>query len=625
YAMAVAMTLLGPSYLAGRLTAVFFSLLAIVGLYAWVRRAFDQPTALMAAAGLAVGFWGVMAARQSLRSITLPALFVGAIYFYWKGINNQQSTVNKKKLTIDNYQLPIVNFLSAGVLLGLSFYTYIPARGMWVLFLAVAGYVVVVTKEKWRQVWGGTAVTLVIALLVALPLLLFLRAHPELEVRIDELSVPLTALRNGDFSLLLANTKRSLQLFTVMGDPTWRYNLAGKPFLPPLMGALFYGGVGLALWWTIRPFFKNRTPVHLKYGVASFTALGWLLVGMAPVFVTGPELSMTQAIGMQPVLYLFPAILLGAIVHWVNQLQFTNGRVAQMKPYLWVVPLLLFGGTAVMTSRDYFDTWANEPEVRVQYESTMTAAINMINEQPVADAAISTITPGVYHSPALANMTLTENKNLRWFDGRYSLLLPQSAESLVVFPGFASLHPALLPYFETAVLESEMPLRETDRDRPLQVYRWQVSEVLASWEAQFARVEGGTAVTFGEAVKLIGYDLQTAVVAPGASVRLVTMWQIKQPIFVETRLFTHVLGPDGVPFAQKDQLDVPPENWQAGDLFLQLHEFVVPRETAVGTYPISIGAYTCPDTCENGQRFPILVDGEIIGDALTITTIEISE
>ncbi|MCP5100658.1 MAG: hypothetical protein GY943_34350, partial [Chloroflexi bacterium] len=138
YAMAVAMTLLGPSYLAGRLTAVFFSLIAIVGLYAWARRAFDQPTALMAAAGLAVGFWGVMAARQSLRSITLPALFVGAICFYWKGINNQQSTVNKKKLTIDNYQLSIVNFLSAGVLLGLSFYTYIPARGMWVLFLAVA-------------------------------------------------------------------------------------------------------------------------------------------------------------------------------------------------------------------------------------------------------------------------------------------------------------------------------------------------------------------------------------------------------------------------------------------------------------------------------------------------------
>ena len=68
YATAGLMALTGPTYLAGRVTAVAFSLLTIAGMAAWTRRAFDEPTALLTAAGLAVGFWPVMAGRQALRS-----------------------------------------------------------------------------------------------------------------------------------------------------------------------------------------------------------------------------------------------------------------------------------------------------------------------------------------------------------------------------------------------------------------------------------------------------------------------------------------------------------------------------------------------------------------------------
>ncbi|MEJ2749477.1 MAG: hypothetical protein P8183_16470 [Anaerolineae bacterium] len=56
YATAGLMALIGPTYLAGRVTAVYFSLIMIAGMAAWVRRAFDAPTALLTAAGLAVGF-----------------------------------------------------------------------------------------------------------------------------------------------------------------------------------------------------------------------------------------------------------------------------------------------------------------------------------------------------------------------------------------------------------------------------------------------------------------------------------------------------------------------------------------------------------------------------------------
>jgi len=63
-------------------------------------------------------------------------------------------------------------------------------------------------------------------------------------------------------------------------------------------------------------------------------------------------------------------------------------------------------------------TWANHPEVRVQYETTMTTAIDYLNTKGRGEVVISTISPGRYHSPALAAVTLdNEDVNLRWFDG----------------------------------------------------------------------------------------------------------------------------------------------------------------------------------------------------------------
>ena len=91
--------------------------------------------------------------------------------------------------------------------------------------------------------------------------------------------------------------------------------------------------------------------------------------------------------------------------------------------------------------------------------------------------------------------------------------------------------------------------------------------------------------------------------SPGNSIQVLTLWQVERPLDGAV-LFTHLLGPDSVPIAQADRLDVPGESWQVGDWFIQLHEFVVPEETAVGDYPLTVGVYTCPGgvPCPNGQR-----------------------
>ena len=130
-------------------------------------------------------------------------------------------------------------------------------------------------------------------------------------------------------------------------------------------------------------------------------------------------------------------------------------------------------------------------------------------------------------------------------------------------------------------------------------------------------------VRLGNTAVLQAYDLRTPTVGPDSVVQLVTLWQV-QDAPTGVRLFTHVLAEDGIPFAQADQLDAPSETWIAGDWLLQIHEFMIPAETVVGEYPITVGMYTCHDElCQRIERFPIFVNDEPASDTFEITNLRI--
>lgn len=604
YSTAMLMKFLGPTYLAARLTAVFFGLVIIAGTAAWVRQAFNAGIALMTAAGIAVGFWAVMTSRQSLRSVALPALFTIAFYFFWRALAAQ------RQLGADPHSPSRLasgrHFLMAGLLLGLTFYTYIPSRIMWAVFPAILGYLALIDKPLFRRMWAGTAGMLLLAALVGSPLFYYLFKHPAAETRIGQLSAPLSAAAGGDFGPLLTNSWASLKLFTITGDSFWRYNIPDRPFLGPLMGICFYIGIAASVWGMWSP--RNRQQTGAAYAAALF----WLTAGFAPTLVTGPALSTTQAIGMQPVLYLFPALGLAAI-HQVA----SSSRLRQL---FQIGLLLLFTGTAFITARDYFIRWAKAPEVRVQYESSMAAAMAFINEQGLKDVAISTITPGRFHTPAIAQMIIRDTSVLpRYFDGRHSLSLPSAEDSYLVVPGFASLSPFLDPYLGSAVLVDTIPLPETDLDRPLNIYRLSGPRLAAEWQAQFRGALNPHAVTFGGSAQFLGYTLSAAAAAPGDSVNVATLWRVQAPL-ADAILFTHVQGAGGAPIAQADRLDVPGESWQPGDLFIQLHQLTIPADTAGGEYPIAVGL--CQGPPENCTRLPA-ASGIAVNDMLPIGSVQI--
>ena len=102
----------------------------------------------------------------------------------------------------------------------------------------------------------------------------------------------------------------------------------------------------------------------------------------------------------------------------------------------------------MVTWRDYFQTWANQPQVRVQYETTMAHGDRLLKRTDMVKH-VSTITPGRYPQPGFGADDLeNEDVTLRWFDGRGSLLLPREESATMVIPGFTPLSPALADYFD---------------------------------------------------------------------------------------------------------------------------------------------------------------------------------
>ncbi|MCO5203917.1 MAG: glycosyltransferase family 39 protein [Anaerolineae bacterium] len=600
YASALLMASWGPTYLAGRLVAVFSGLILIAATYAWSKVAFNWRVAILTAAGLAVSFWAVMTARHALRSVTMPALFTLAAWFFWRALRKRQRDETAWR-----------EFALAGLLLGATMYTYMPARIMWVIFPALLVFWALFERETARRMWQGTLALLALTGMVAAPLLYFLMTT-ETEQRLDQLSGPLTAAAKGDLAPLWHNTLASLRLFTIEGDSLWRYNLPGRPFLTPVMGVLFYVGLVVALWYI---FGRKRR----QFRSAAVVALLWLIVGIAPALITGPEAGVTRAIAMQPVLYLFPALAIAE--GW----SLATGHWALVEQRRWIFPtvvLLLFGWLAVDTGNAYFGEWANAPEVRVQYEATRVAAMRFLNENGSGAVAVSSPRPDKFHDPSTALMTLrNDDVDLRWFNGAYSLLVPGEQRATWLFSGFAELHPALQPYFAGAPATGEVTtVRDDDFDRPLRVYSAETDRLLTTIADQFTPKEAIFGVTSN--VALLGYNLLTPVVQPGGVVQFVTLWRALAPLD-DVVVFTHVLGDDGIPLAQADRLDVPSAFWHSDDVFIQLHEFALPSSVVPGDYPLAVGAYQRlgPDDL---PRLPITINDVPAGDLLPLTTLQVA-
>lgn len=592
YTNALAMSILGPHAITLRFTSAFTGILLLPLVYLFARRAFSVRVAVITIAFLAVSFWPVAISRQALRSSLLPTLLMGAIFIYYSLYSH--TPIHPHSL---RYRISLT--ILFGLLISATLYTYIPARILWLIFIAFLIYLAFFHRVDFKRMALPTLIGLACAGLLVWPMFAYLQANPGAEARLSMLDAPLQALQRGDLSVILSEATSAIAAWFVpgRGDDFLAYTIRGRPIFDPITFVLFAAG----LFLSVRNFHKPQYALLLI----------WLIIGVAPSLITGNDASMTRSIGALPVFYILPAI---GVVWLADRIR--NARV------VYAAFGLLLALTSIFTINDYFNVWGQSPDVRAAYQSTTIEMATTLGDQP-NDIAVSSVYPLAPHDPYVAQVTLSlDHMPFRWFDARSSLIFPSDATTLAI-P--ASTPPN--PYWQDLLGQpvERIDLRPDDLDPYFDLYTWD-----AQASAQRALQRANPRMdNFGDAVLLTGIDVLTPQIEASGTIEVVSFWcvldasklgpQVGAAHVSDLVLFTHALDANGAVLGQQDQLDAPSWSWHSGDLVAQIHRFTLHTPPASDMLSLEVGIYDRT----SGVRLPLIVDSNVSGDNVIAATVEV--
>ncbi|HRN68364.1 MAG TPA: glycosyltransferase family 39 protein [Promineifilum sp.] len=609
YTVALFMALLGRGAFALRLVNVVFGTLTIAMTYAWASPRLGRTTALLAAALMAVSFWPLASSREALRVGMLPFFMVLAVIAFWRILETDDG---RPQTTDHRPQTPRVvvrrpwSVVLFGLAVALTLHIYLAARVSWLLFPAFLAYLALFHRPVFRQSWRPIVAGLLLAGALIAPMFLYLRAHPEMQTRLDMFDGPLGAVRAGNFVPILLNVRDALLAFVWpgFGDQFLAYNIPGRPVLDAVSAAFFVAGLLVCLW-------RWRRPIH------AFLLL-WFLVGIIPSLVTGPTANTTRNMAALPAVYLIVAVGFVVFVEWLadritnyelritNEERAPNSYLVSRISYLGLSFVILFVvWVAFVSGRDYFVRWGQSAEVRGAYQHTLVESIRHVtaNYSDAEPILFSTVYPGPAHDSSIALVMAADHppvsETARWADARYALVLPPE-RTLAVVPYSTPPHPAFISLLEAI---ETVDLRPTDLDPRFTLYWLDGPTAAATLSAGSALAQP---VDFNGAIELVAARWLAESARPGETAELLTVWRVLDstragpvvpPSFTtDAVMFTHVLdGPvhDGAGgnLTQSDRLDAPSWAWRTGDVIAQIHPVVVPESAAAGEYAAVVGIY----------------------------------
>jgi 4-amino-4-deoxy-L-arabinose transferase-like glycosyltransferase len=360
YLVALSIALFGPTTLALRLPAAVVGTLTTLPVWLLGRAWFGRAAGLLAAILWAITLWPVHLGRIGLRAGLLAPLLALAFWLGTRAYRERRATL----------------WLAAGLVYGLSFYTYLAARFTPLLLALFAVYLVATGRrarlwDSGRVLWfvGGAA-------LVVAPLAAVLLRQPELLLgRAGQVSILSPEVNGGEpLRALLGNASRALGLYVWRGDAILRHNAllgydvvlkadnpAGRPLFDLFMAGPFLVGLGWCVWRWRRP-------------AAAFLLL-WQLVMLGPTILAEDAPHFLRAAGILPGAVFFPAIGLALLWQW-PRLPALLRRAAV---------ILLLAGSLALTIRDYA-RYAQQPDVAYLWESAAAELANAARATPPGTA-----------------------------------------------------------------------------------------------------------------------------------------------------------------------------------------------------------------------------------------------
>ncbi len=596
YWAAAWMKIVGPSVFAMRLAAAVLGVLTVAMTYWTVRELFAAPlaqrgrgigsegVALLTIIFLAASFWHVLMSRLGFRSIAEPFIQALALATLFRGLR-----LNRWRW-----------FIIGGALVGLNLYTYLAARLFPVAIAAIFFFLIAFDRGRRRLRLTQLIVVALAALIVFAPLGVYFLTHPEAFLtRIQQV-----APRGDQAAGSIENVGRALGMFFLTGDPYIRFNLPGRPLFSLFWGVFFI--VGLIV--TGIGVFRGRT---LWRRTAYFSTIAVTFIMLLPTALAVNEItpSNLRAIGMMPLVFLFPALGVWWMAKslWTRMNTGEHGLVVnrQRRYVSWIMLSALLLGT-LETTGTYFRVYVNEPQLYVQSDGDLADIARWLNthdtgDQPVYLAALH------YRHPTVAALS-EKYGDLKWIAGNRGIVLPNGPGYLFFSRLGLPDEQWLLKVLPDSALMDEP--RAPDGETNYRVYH------LDAQPAITPQVKLG--VNFGNIVQLLGYDVLKApsgdtppsaagVSSSGSEASVTLYWRVlNEPDRGDYSTFAQLRDARGFEWGKGGSFDYPSEQWTPGEIIVNRLDVPIEAGAPPGNYELRVGWFS-PET--NQRLNVVAADG----------------
>lgn len=601
YPLALMLALVENNVLALRLTGVVTSLVMIASAYVLVRHQTTSVVAWFTAAWMAAVFWLLFHSRSGQRVIFFPVMLNLAVLAFWWAFSGRAGKERRR----------YVGYLAAGLLLGLTLYTYQPSRFAPFLFLGFMAYLGLCHRRRFKEEASGFQAWLIGFVLVASPLLWVLVTNQGLEGDRFWTVEPLVQLVDGNPGPIWHNLIATAKMFTFSGDPLVTYNVPGRPiFVPQWTGIFFYAGLALAMWRWRRPFYAF--------------VLIWLLVMLMPTVVTISAPNYPRTIGALTPVAILAGLPMGELATWITH---KWRREAVILPLaIGVLAIVL---ATLATWQAYFVSWpAAKPDAwQRNYNVALNDVASYLQNDPDKRAvAISSRNIEDAHPLILSATLERDDLEVRWVDTSMALVLPAGQDEVRLLvtrdrwidsglSDFTGIGMQPAQYHETFTL-IEARFDDWGAEDQQSIGLLPAGSPLVPAETISLPVR--LPVAFEGKVLLESVLQFPQTVSSGKAVTFFTSWQVLQsdrgrPL----KLFVHLLDDQGKLVAQEDGLGYPLHSWQPGDRFIHVHHLSLDGDLEPGDYWLQLGLYEG----SSGKRWQIQTGSDQTGDRLLLGSI----
>ncbi len=606
--------LFGINSLMIKFPAFVCGIFTVALMYRFGSQNYSRLVGFVASAMTAVSFWAIFTSRVGLRAVMLPVIVL-LVLIGLSSILRARRAPDKRRSAV-----------MTGLALGFAFYTYTASLALVPAYCLFVATIAICNRSLIRRIWLELMLVAILAFVTALPMA-YIILHGQSLRRAEGIAQPIRLAMDGNPELLLDNAKKLIGMPAFVGDPLWRYNVAGRSlFLLPI-GLLVYFGLAAAL-------------VRARQSPLNAFLIALLLFGLLPSLLTIRAPSFLRSIATLPSVMLFVGIA-------VSQFYMLFKR----RPYLgWSLGILSVAVTCIADYQAYFVEWTTSSRTELPfhyfgeqerlpyriYRNDLRILARYLRDSDEEIVFVSVpnqeLDPLVYK---YANGPSAEELHVVWFDGLFNIVLSPQPTQLFVSPmsPINSKHAHWLKE-QFGTKNIGRILRE-DGHLAFEIYQLgnrseYLAEALASASAHpvYIESEAGSLlmslpVQFGDLLRLHGIELsRQAVYGENDGIHNQLYFEALGSTDASIQIFIHLVDQAGAVLAQRDYLGVPPKHWHPGLVFMQDHFVPFFDRIEAGEYILKLGIYDW----RSGMRIPVVDSmNQPIADSLHVATIEIRD